>query len=167
MIHGTGRPLIYLAAMFLIPAGGSLVIANPSERLRTVADEFPLCIAADQSNDADEGRFIAATANAVRRMMAHMTSRPAGDIDRDFVSMMVPHHQGAIDMAQEELRYGRNERLRRMAQEIIVTQQQEVAAMQMAIGQPLPPSASGSDEVVLTVPDNSAPRQPADPAQEP
>ena len=43
--------------------------------------------------------------------------------------MMVPHHQGAIEMAQAELRYGRNEPLRRMAQEIIVTQLQEIAAM--------------------------------------
>jgi Domain of unknown function (DUF305) len=40
--------------------------------------------------------------------------------------MMVPHHQGAIEMAQAELRYGHNEPLRRMAQEIIVTQLQEI-----------------------------------------
>jgi hypothetical protein len=51
--------------------------------------------------------------------------------------MMVPHHQGAIAMARAELRYGRNERLRRMAQGIIVTQQQEIAAMHLAVGEPL------------------------------
>jgi len=55
--------------------------------------------------------------------------------------MMAPHHQGAVDMAVAELRYGRNERLRRLAQEIIVTQQQEIAAMHQALGEPLPPSA--------------------------
>ncbi|MEZ5832509.1 MAG: DUF305 domain-containing protein, partial [Dongiaceae bacterium] len=66
---------------------------------------------------------------------------PTGDVDRDFVMMMVPHHQGAIDMAMAELRYGTNEQLKRLAQEIIVTQQQEIAAMQLAIGAPLPPSA--------------------------
>ena len=54
--------------------------------------------------------------------------------------MMVPHHQGAIDMALAVLRYGHNEQLRRMAQEIIVTQQQEIAAMRLALGEPLPPS---------------------------
>jgi hypothetical protein len=54
--------------------------------------------------------------------------------------MMVPHHQGAIDMAKAVLRYGKNEQLRRLAQEIIVTQQQEIAAMRLALGQPLPPS---------------------------
>jgi uncharacterized protein (DUF305 family) len=68
-----------------------------------------------------------------------MAVRPSGDVDRDFVAMMVPHHQGAIDMAQAELRHGRNEQLRRMAQEIIVTQQQEIAAMRLAIGRSLEP----------------------------
>jgi Domain of unknown function (DUF305) len=53
---------------------------------------------------------------------------------------MVPHHQGAIDMALAVLRHGRNPQIRRLAQEIIVTQQQEIAVMRLAVGQPLPPS---------------------------
>jgi hypothetical protein len=48
---------------------------------------------------------------------------------------MAPHHQGAIDMAVIELRYGKNEQLRRLAQEIIVSQMQEIAAMKLAIGE--------------------------------
>jgi hypothetical protein len=76
------------------------------------------------------------------KMMADMTIKPSGDIDKDFVDMMVPHHQGGIDMAQAELRYGHNEQLRRIAQEIIVDQLQEIAAMKLAIGEPLPPSAA-------------------------
>jgi hypothetical protein len=79
-------------------------------------------------------------ANAMAKMMAAMNVKPSGDVDADFVAMMVPHHQGAIDMAQAELRHGRNEQLRRLAQEIIVTQQQEIAAMRLAIGQPFAPS---------------------------
>ena len=59
----------------------------------------------------------------------------------DFAAMMIPHHQGAIDMAVAELRHGHNERLKRIAQEIIVDQQQEIAAMRLALGQKLPPSA--------------------------
>jgi hypothetical protein len=70
----------------------------------------------------------------------------SGKPDVDFVKGMIPHHQGAIDMARAELRYGRNEQLRRIAQEIIVTQQQEIAAMRLAIGQPLAASMSPSDE---------------------
>jgi hypothetical protein len=79
---------------------------------------------------------------AMARMMAAMEIEPSGDVDADFIAMMVPHHQGAIDMAQAELRHGHNELLRRIAQEIIVTQQQEIAAMRVALDQPLPPFAS-------------------------
>lgn len=70
------------------------------------------------------------------KMMAAMAVAPSGDIDEDFVATMVPHHQGAIEMAQAELRYGHNEQLRRIAQEIIVDQTQEIAAMRLAIGAP-------------------------------
>ena len=77
------------------------------------------------------------------KMMAEMAAGPSGDIDRDFVAMMIPHHQGAIEMAAAVLRYGRNEQIRRLAQEIIVTQQQEIAVMRLTIGGPLR-SMSGS-----------------------
>ena len=78
---------------------------------------------------------------AMSKMMAAMDVKPTGDIDRDFVAMMTPHHQGAIDMAVIELRYGKNEQLRRIAQEIVVEQMQEIAAMRLAIGEPLPAPA--------------------------
>jgi uncharacterized protein (DUF305 family) len=87
-----------------------------------------------------EAQFLAANEVAMNKMMAAMTVAPTGDIDRDFVAMMVPHHQGAIDMAKILLRHGKNEQLKRLAQEIIVTQQQEIAAMRLAVGEPLPPS---------------------------
>jgi len=88
-----------------------------------------------------EALFLAENDAAMAKMMAAMDVKPSGDVDADFVATMVPHHQGAIDMAQAQLRYGRNGQLRRIAQEIIVTQQQEIVAMRLAIGQPLPPSA--------------------------
>jgi DUF305 family protein family protein len=88
----------------------------------------------------EEAPFLAENDAAMTKMMAAMEITPSGDVDRDFVAMMVPHHQGAIDMALAELRYGRNEQLKRLAQEIIVTQQQEIAAMRLAVGEPLPPS---------------------------
>jgi YVTN family beta-propeller protein len=84
------------------------------------------------------------TGAAMAKMQAAMRVKPTGDVDADFVAMMVPHHQGAIDMAQSQLRFGHNERLRRIAQEIIVTQQQEIAAMRMALGKPLPTSVPES-----------------------
>src|SRR5437867_8520662 len=97
-----------------------------------------------------ETLFLAENNAAMAKMMAAMDVKPSGDVDADFVATMVPHHQGAIDMAKAQLRYGRNEQLRRIAQEIIVTQQEEIAAMRLAIGQPLPPSAPSPDQTPPT-----------------
>jgi uncharacterized protein (DUF305 family) len=83
--------------------------------------------------DEAEAPFLKENAAAMSRMMAAMAVKPTGDIDRDFVATMVPHHQGAIEMAQAQLRYGHNEQLRRIAQEIIVEQTQEIAVMRLAI----------------------------------
>jgi YVTN family beta-propeller protein len=93
----------------------------------------------------DEALSLAETKAAMAKMTAAMHAEPSGEVDADFVAMMVPHHQGAIDMAQAQLRYGHNEKLRRLAQEIIVTQQQEIAAMRLALGQPVPPSVPSPD----------------------
>jgi uncharacterized protein (DUF305 family) len=56
-----------------------------------------------------------------------------GNPDADFALMMVPHHQGAIEMAKVELQFGTNPNLRRLAQEIIVTQQSEIDVMKLAL----------------------------------
>lgn len=83
----------------------------------------------------DEAPFVAENRVAMQRMMDGMTVEPSGDVDRDFSSMMIAHHQGAIEMAQAELRHGHNELLRRIAQEIVVEQQQEIAAMRLSLGE--------------------------------
>ena len=95
---------------------------------------------AQQAATAEESAFLAENEAAMNKMMSAMEAKPTGDIDRDFVAMMVPHHQGGIDMAVLELRYGKNEQLRRLAQEIIVSQTQEIAAMKLAIGEQVPAS---------------------------
>jgi hypothetical protein len=99
-----------------------------------------------------ESSFLKENEAAMTKMMNDMAIKPAGDIDRDFVAMMAPHHQGAVDMAVIELRYGTNEQLRRIAQEIIVDQMQEIAAMKLAIGEHVSASApvptqSGPDPI--------------------
>jgi uncharacterized protein (DUF305 family) len=88
-----------------------------------------------------EAQFLAANQAAMDTMMAGMQAAPRGDVDVDFAALMIPHHQGAIDMARAELRYGRNERLRRIAQEIIVEQQQEIAALRLAVTPQAPVAA--------------------------
>jgi len=55
----------------------------------------------------------------------------SGEADHDFVTMMIPHHQGAIDMAKALLLYGKDAQLRRLAQEIITDQQSEIQLMQL------------------------------------
>ena len=58
------------------------------------------------------------------------------------VEMMIPHHQGAVEMAEAELRFGRDPVLRRLAQGIVVEQQQEIAVMRQALAAlpPVPPA---------------------------
>jgi hypothetical protein len=96
---------------------------------------------------AGEQPFLAESSAAMDKMMAGMDVTPTGDVDADFAAMMIPHHQGAIDMAIGYLRYGQNEQLRRIAQEIIVDQQQEIAAMHLALGQQLPAESAAPTQV--------------------
>jgi hypothetical protein len=91
--------------------------------------------------------FRAMTEDAVARMHAAMNVPFTGDADRDFARMMIPHHQGAIDLALVELRYGKDKRLRRLAQEIIVAQQQEIAVMHLALGDALPTGSPAPTQV--------------------
>jgi uncharacterized protein (DUF305 family) len=56
-----------------------------------------------------------------------------GKADADFALMMIPHHQGAVEMAKVELQFGADPSLRRLAQEIIVTQQSEIDVMKLAL----------------------------------
>ena len=97
------------------------------------------------SPDAADQAFLAQNRPAMDRMMAGMDIRPSHDVDRDFAAMMIPHHQGAIDMARAELIYGKDERLRRLAQGIIVEQNQEIVVMRQILAErpvassPLPP----------------------------
>ena len=115
----------------------------------TIALVFAVGLAAgarSQTAFEAEAPFLAENSAALERMMSDMDIKPTGNVDRDFAAMMIPHHQGAIDMAKALLRYGHNEQLRRIAQEIIVDQEQEIAVMRLALNQPLPPPHSASDE---------------------
>jgi len=121
-------------------------LANPVEAPSLAEYLSAICSAAFRSAPPEEARFLSENVSAMTRMMTGMEIKPSGDVDQDFAAMMIPHHQGAMDMAQAELRHGHNEQLRRIAQEIIVTQQQEIAAMRLALGQPLPPSVAAPDQ---------------------
>ena len=123
-------------------AATSLALAHGPSASYHLHGAVPVQYVVDRPDLSREEPFLSENDAAMNKMMADMTVKPTGDVDRDFVAMMVPHHQGAIDMAKAVLRYGRNEQIRRMAQEIVVTQQQEIAAMRLAVGEQLPASAA-------------------------
>ncbi len=130
---------ISLATTALV-AVTSLSFAHRPPSINRNRQIIPIQYVSDRPDTSDEYRFLSENESAMDRMMEDMTVKPTGDVDRDFVAMMVPHHQGAIDLAQAVLRYGHNEQLRRLAQEIVVTQQQEIAAMRLAVGAEPPPA---------------------------
>ena len=83
--------------------------------------------------------FDALMAQAMDRMHADMAAaRPSGDPDRDFLAMMIPHHQGAVDMAKIVLLHTKDPRIRNLAQSIITEQQYEIGLMRNMLGASAP-----------------------------
>src|SRR5262245_34105241 len=123
----------------IVPAVASAMPGSPAEAAKTHLGGVPLCTS---SSSLAEPTFYSEVAEVGRRMHAAMEIAASGDIDRDFMRMMIPHHQGAIDMALLQLKYGRDEKLIRLAQSIIVEQGQEIAYMRALLD---PPSGSTVD----------------------
>jgi uncharacterized protein (DUF305 family) len=74
--------------------------------------------------------FSAALHEAMKAMERAMAAAPmTGDPDQDFLAMMIPHHAGAVEMARLVLLHGRDPLVRVLAEEIIASQQAEIASM--------------------------------------
>jgi uncharacterized protein (DUF305 family) len=114
-------------------AASSFALAQDPSRAFHVRGAMPIQTVADRPDRWEEQPFLSQNDAAMNKMMADMTIKPSGDVDRDFVEMMVPHHQGAVDMAQAELKYGHNEQLRQLAREIVAHQQREIVVMRNAL----------------------------------
>ena len=95
---------------------------------------FPLLlmptIAAAQDMNMASSPAEKANMQAMEKMHQAMPKKGIGDADKDFVMMMIPHHQGAIDMAKVEIQYGRDPALKAMAEKIVKDQEREIAEMQ-------------------------------------
>lgn len=68
--------------------------------------------------------------NAANMMKNMSAPGYTGDTDADFVAHMIPHHQGAVDQAEVEFKYGRDSQMRALARNIIQTQKEEIAYME-------------------------------------
>ncbi len=71
-----------------------------------------------------------ALVSSMDRMNHGMAANMSGNSDQDFSQMMLAHHQGAVDMAKVELQYGKDPVLRKMAEDIIRTQNAEIKQLQ-------------------------------------
>lgn len=96
------RMLTLVIALLAVPAAG--IAQNPSAAQKAFMD-------------------------AHQKMMSSMPKAMSGDADKDFATMMIPHHQGAIDMAKVELQHGKAPRLRAMAEKMIKDQEKEIAEL--------------------------------------
>ena len=81
--------------------------------------------AAAQQSPAGKGYM-----DAMSKMQTSMPKDQKGDPDADFARMMIPHHQGAIDMAKVEIQYGKDPELRKMAEKMVKDQEKEIADLQ-------------------------------------
>ena len=93
------------------------------------------------AKEADEQQFLFANDLAMSDMNRDMLVPPTGDIDRDFAAIMIPHHRATIDMAEAELKYGRNDELRRLAEKIVARQQQDISILRRVAGEDVATSA--------------------------
>jgi hypothetical protein len=133
-----------------------MISAQSQLRCLTVAlTLFIVAVCVPAQAEKPIAEFKAENTAAMRKMMAGMAIKSSNDVDRDFARMMIPHHQGAIEMAEAELRHGHNEQLRRIAQEIIVDQQQEIVAMRLALGEALPASIAAPALPIAAAPATS------------
>ena len=125
--------LILIATLIVLAA---VAMLTQKYAAHSATSTVPLPTAPAEFTASTDKTFDQLMGDAMSVMHKGMHSAPhAGNPDRDFVTMMIPHHQGAIDMAKVELQLGKNPVLRRLAQGIIVEQLQEIEVMQRELRQ--------------------------------
>ena len=138
------RPFICWA---LIPLAAAFLMSEAQFAL--AHDQTGVRHAPAETVASDWRQFTIESELAVSKMSLAMTAEPTGDVDRDFVAMMMPHHQGAIDIARAELKFGQNEELRRLARDIIVEQEREMLVMRGAAGEATSAESTDAPEAAL------------------
>jgi uncharacterized protein (DUF305 family) len=119
-------------AILLVLISPALLIAWPQD--------FHSHVHQNQKAMDAEWPELAKSMDTMHAAMAYI--EPSGNGDVDFVRLMLPHHQAAIDMAKAQLMHGTDRQMRRMAQEIMTDQQSEIDLMRMWLKLHAPSSAS-------------------------
>ena len=122
-----------LAAVALMAAALAVgpVAAQDSQGGTTSMKGMEMAPAAKAGSETPADRDFA---KASATMMKNMDVKPSGNPDKDFADMMLPHHQGAIDMAKVELQYGKDPMLRKLAADIVKAQETEITEMRAWLG---------------------------------
>ena len=120
----------FVAALVVLAV--ATIQAQPPEAPSTSATVRHSTVAAAQRASSADKVFDQSMAEMMNVMHEGMHGAPfSSKPDRDFVTMMIPHHQGALDMAKAVLLHGEDPQMRRLAQEIITNQQSEIELMQL------------------------------------
>ncbi len=115
--------------LFKTLAAGALTMAAFSASAQQAAPKMDHGAHGAPAASASNSPSTKAYLQSDEKMMKGMSVPYTGDADKDFVSHMIAHHQGAVDMAQVLLKHGKDPELRKMAQDIIKAQESEIAFM--------------------------------------
>jgi uncharacterized protein (DUF305 family) len=129
------RPLVHLVLVPVLVVSSFALAQGPHQH----GTEAPPSAPSSMRNKAFEAQM----AGAMERMHVAMAAlAPTGQPERDFLVAMVPHHQGAIDMAKAVLLVTKDPRIRNLAQSIITEQQYEIELMSTLLAEPVTANSS-------------------------